>query len=74
MKKILIVALTLATLMFMTLTADARGHWDTETCSNCGGSGTVSEWVDYDDEYSSYEDVTCPDCGGTGYVEVYYED
>ena len=74
MKKFLIVALTLATLMFMPLTVDARGHWDAETCSGCGGSGTISEWVDYGDEYSGYEDVTCPGCGGSGYIDVYIED
>ena len=71
MKKIFAVALTLATLMFMTFTADAKEHY--EYCPTCGGSGTVTETNWYGEDCID-EEVTCPECGGTGYIEVYYED
>jgi hypothetical protein len=42
-----------------------------DCCSDCGGSGTTSEWVESeeDDEDGEDADIDCVNCEGTGEVE-----
>lgn len=73
MKKLIVFAIATIALICIPLTNEARGHWETEYCPTCYGSGTVKE-EHYEDEWLIEEDVPCPECNGTGYIDVYYDD
>ncbi len=47
------------------ITPKPRPRITTETCSQCGGMGTVTMWNSY---YGQYQTVKCTKCDGKGKV------